>query len=170
MRFVPALLTVTAIGVTTVVVAAPASASDDEWGLNGRYTATSNGEWAKKNDVYRDEAPVRATWTINTVCSYPTECTGNVSSDQGWQAPIYQKGGIWYVKRTLPQWEPCPDGTAADGLQVFRFAPTTPDGSQTDANSTMLVGEDQATGPAGACGISKPLFITIPFKLVKLSD
>jgi hypothetical protein len=146
-----------------------AQASDDEWGLNGTYSATSNGEWAKKNEVFRPEAVVRATWTIETQCSYPTDCTGTVRSDQGWEAPIYQKGGIWYVKHVVPRWEPCPDGTAADGLQVFRFVPTTEDGGQIDTSSTMLVGEDQTTGPSGACGISRPLFITMPFKLVKLS-
>jgi hypothetical protein len=31
----------------------------------------------------------------------------------------------------------------------------------------MLAGEDQTTGQAGACGINKPLFINMPFKLVK---
>jgi hypothetical protein len=31
-----------------------------------------------------------------------------------------------------------------------------------------LVGEDQTTGAGGACGISKPLFINMPFKLVKV--
>lgn len=152
-----------------VVTATPASASED-WGLNGTYSATSNGEWAKKNEVFRDEAVVRATWTVSTQCSYPTECTGTVRSDQGWDAPIYRTGGVWYVKHNVARWEPCPDGTAADGLQVFRFVPTVADGSQTDQSSDMLVGEDQTTGPSGACGISRPLFISMPFKLVKISD
>jgi hypothetical protein len=47
--------------------------------------------------------------------------------------------------------------------------PVTPDGSQTDPTSSTLVGEDQTTGPVGACGISKPLFVNMPFKLVKTS-
>lgn len=163
---------VTTVGALAAVasLAHPATASaDPEWGLNGTYSATSNGEWAKKNEVFRDEATVRAVWTIDTVCSYPTECTGTVRSDQRWEAPIYKKGGIWYVKHTVPRWAPCPDGTAADGLQVFRFVPTVPDGSMTDPASTTLTGEDQTTGPSGACGVSRPLFITMPFKLVKLS-
>ena len=145
----------------------PAHASDGDWGLNGTYVATSNGEWAKTNERFQDEASIRSTWMISTQCSYPTECTGTVSSDFGWTAPIYKTGGVWYVKRTVDNWEPCPDGTAAPGLQVFRFVATTPDGSQTDPTSTMLVGEDQTTGQAGACGINKPLFINMPFKLVK---
>ena len=147
-----------------------AHASDGDWGLNGSYIATSNGEWAKTNERFQDEASIRSTWTITTKCSYPTECTGTVSSDFGWSAPIYQTGGVWYVKRTVDNWEPCPDGTAASGLQVFRFVPTTPDGSQTDPTSTTLVGEDQTTGQGGACGINKPLFINMPFKLVKVGS
>jgi hypothetical protein len=67
----------------------------------------------------------------------------------------------------VENWQPCPDGTAAPGLQIFRFSPATPDGSRTDPTSSTLVGEDQTTGPSGACGISKPLFINMPFKLVK---
>ncbi len=36
----------------TVSVPAAAHASD-EWGLNGTYAATSNGEWARTNEVFR---------------------------------------------------------------------------------------------------------------------
>ena len=64
---------------------------------------------------------MRAIWTVSSQCSYPTECTGTVTSNQGWTAPIYQTGGEWYVKHVVPQWIPCPDGSTADGLQMFRF-------------------------------------------------
>jgi hypothetical protein len=162
-----------AAGLTTVLVtsaialASAAHASDDEWGLNGTYIATSNGEWSKTNEVFRDQASLRSVWTISTQCSYPTECTGTVSSDFGWTAPIYKTGGVWYVKHTVENWVPCPDGTAAPGLQVFRFVPVVEDGSLTDPTSTTLAGEDQTTGPSGACGVSKAVFINMPFKLVK---
>jgi len=143
--------------------------ADDSWGLNGVYTATSNGEWARTNDVFHDEKSVRALWTISTTCSYPTECTGTVISDQGWTAPIYQTGGEWYVKHVVPNWMPCPDGTSPPGFQVFRFKGMNPDGSVQDPRSTTLVGEDSTTGESGACGRSLPLFIAMPFKLVKQS-
>jgi hypothetical protein len=159
----------TAAMIGLVVTAAPAGATGEQWGLNGTYTATSNGEWAKTNERFQDQASVRSTWTITTQCSYPTECTGTVASDFGWDAPIYKTGGVWYVKRTVENWQPCPDGTAYPGLQVFRFAPTTPDGSRVDPTSTMLVGEDQTTGTSGACGVSLPVFINMPFKLIKTS-
>lgn len=167
MRMPGAAASVVAVAVTGIGLASGAQATENEWGLNGRYTATSNGEYAKTNEVFRDEASLRSTWTITTTCSYPTECTGTVVSDFGWTAPIYKTGGVWYVKHTVQDWIPCPDGTAAPGLQVFRFVPVNEDGSMTDPASTTLAGEDQTTGPSGACGVSKPVFITMPFKLVK---
>lgn len=161
------------IGLTTaslaagIAIAAPAAAAD-KWSLNGTFTATSNGEWSRTNDRFRDQHSVRAIWTVESQCSYPTECTGTVSSDQGWTAPIYQTGGEWYVKHIVPRWIPCQDGSTADGLQVFRFKAMTPDGANTDPTSNTLVGEDATTGPAGACGVSMPVFITMPFKLVRI--
>lgn len=149
------------------LTAAPIATAAGNWALNGVYTATSNGEWARTNDVFHDERSVRARWTISSQCSYPTECTGTVRSDQGWTAPIYQTGGEWYVKHVITGWMPCPDGSAADGLQVFRFKAMTPSGEMTDPTSNTLIGEDATTGPGGACGRSLPLFIAMPFKLVK---
>jgi hypothetical protein len=166
-------------GITTAALAAaamiaavslaPQAQASDRGSLNGSFTATSNGEWARTNDVFRNEVSVRALWTISTQCSYPSECTGTVTSDQGWTAPIYQTGGTWYVKHVVPNWIPCPDGTFASGLQVFRFIRATPDGASADPTSNTLVGEDITTGPSGACGRSLPLYITMPFKLIKLS-
>lgn len=167
----PAALTSSAAAVAALAIAgmlapAPASATGS-WGLNGTYIATSNGEWAKSADVFHNERSLRSTWTVSTVCSYPTECTGTVNSDAGWSAPIYQKAGVWYVRHVVPNWEPCPDGTAGDGMQLFRFIAATPDGASADPNSNILVGEDQTTGVPGACGVNPALFITMPFKLVK---
>ncbi|QYL19590.1 hypothetical protein K0O64_14520 [Mycolicibacterium pallens] len=156
-----------AVGVLPCVSVPSSAHAADEWGLNGTFTATSNGEWARTNDVFHDEKSVRSNWAIATQCSYPTECTGTVTSDAGWSAPIYQTGGMWYVKRTVDNWEPCPDGTSADGLQVFWFQPMTPGGDAGDPDSTTLLGEDQTTGPSGACGRSLALFVNMPFKLVK---
>ena len=159
------VLAATVLAATATVPQAHAS---NNWALNGTYTATSNGQWARNNDVFHDERSVRATWTITSQCSYPTECTGTVSSDQGWTAPIYQTSGEWYVKHIVPKWIPCADGSTADGLQVFRFKAMTPDGSTTDPTSNTLVGEDGTRGPSGACGRSLAIFITMPFKLVRI--
>jgi hypothetical protein len=145
----------------------PVAAASPSWGLNGTYTATSNGEWAKTNDIFHDEASIRGTWTISTTCSYPGECTGTVDTDWGWSAPIYQKGGVWYVKKTVDNWQPCGDGTAGPGLQVYRFFTSNKDATANDPASTTLLGEDSTTGVSGSCGTSKVVFITMPFKLVK---
>lgn len=144
-----------------------AEASPSNWGLNGTYIATSNGEWAKSNDIFHDEASIRGTWTISTTCSYPSECTGTVDTDWGWSAPIYKKSGVWYVKRTVDNWQTCGDGTAGPGLQVYRFFPSNESATAVDPASTTLVGEDSTTGVSGSCGTSKVVFITMPFKLVK---
>ena len=157
----------TAALLSGAAAAAPARASA-EWALNGTFTATSNGEWSRSNDIFVDQISVRAIWTVSSQCSYPTECTGTVTSDQGWTAPIYQTSGEWYVKHVVPQWIPCADGSTADGFQVFRFKRMTPGGDYTDPTSNVLVGEDSTTGPSGACGRSLSVFIAMPFKLVKV--
>jgi len=160
---------VSAAALITTVALAPSAGAADRWSLNGTYTATSNGEWARTNDVFRNEVSLRSIWTISSQCSYPGECTGTVNSDLGWTAPIYQTGGTWYVKHVVPNWITCPDGvTTVSGFQVFRFMGTTPDGASADPSSTTLVGEDITTGASGLCGRSPSLYITMPFKLSKL--
>ncbi|OCB59568.1 hypothetical protein A5722_04045 [Mycobacterium vulneris] len=145
----------------------PVAGASPGWGLNGTYVATSNGEWAKTNDIFHDEASIRGTWTISTTCSYPSECTGTVDTDWGWSAPIYKKSGVWYVKKTVENWQPCGDGTAGPGLQVYRFFTSNEGATAVDPASTTLLGEDSTTGVSGSCGSSKVVFITMPFKLVK---
>lgn len=137
--------------------------------INGTYAATSNGEWARTNDSYHDEATVRSTWTITSSCSNPLTCSGTVTSDQGWTADISFLNGSWYVKRDLPNWETCFDGTAATGHQIYRFYPIDPATGNLSAGSPTLAGEDATTGPSGACGRSWLLTIRMPFKLVKMA-
>ncbi len=65
----------TAVAVTVMVaLGTPSSAhaSDDGLALNGIYTATSNGDWAKTDDSYHDEATVTSTWTITSTCTDPS--------------------------------------------------------------------------------------------------
>ena len=136
--------------------------------INGTFAATSNGEWARTNDSFHDEATIRSTWTITSSCSDPLTCSGTVTSDQGWTSALSFIGGTWFVKRDLPGWEQCWAGTAATGHQVYRFYPVDDDG-YVNAGSGTLAGEDATTGPSGACGWNKLLVIRMPFKLVKIA-
>jgi hypothetical protein len=148
---------------------APAHADINHPEINGTFLATSNGEWAKTNDSYHDEDTIRSTWTISTSCANPVACSGTVTSDQGWTAKIVHVPGKWRVIRELPNWETCGDGTAATGRQVYTFYPMGSDpGEPIDFNSTTFAGEDETTGPSGACGQNNLLQITVPFKLVKI--
>jgi len=147
---------------------AAALASEGNWGLNGAYAATSLGDWAKTNERYQDEPIVRSIWTISTTCVSPIQCTGTVTSDLGWSANVYTNTGLWYVKRTVANWEPCRDGTAADAEQMFRFYGVNGDGT-VKLDSTTYAGEDITTGPSGACGRNLSLVIRMPFRLEKLS-
>ena len=157
-----AVIVVAAVGVPT-----QAHASEG-WAINGTYSVTSNGQWAQTNAVYRDEAVVRSTWTITSTCSSLADCSGQVTSDQGWTAPINTKYAEWRVERTIKNWEPCADGTAADGHQLFRFYPVDDDGQVAIHGSTTLGGEDKTVGPTGACGINTPLVISVPLKLTQI--
>ena len=143
------------------------ASGDDEWGINGTYIATSNGQWAQTNDIYRNEASVRSTWTISMTCSTPLECTGRVSSDLGWSADVGIHGSEYVLKRDLPNWEPCPDGTARTGHQIYRFYPVDEKG-WFSLGSTVLAGFDKTVGDSGACGINKALVISMPFRLDKV--
>jgi hypothetical protein len=152
---------------TGIGLPATASAFSADGSINGTYIATSNGDWAQTNDQFRNEQSVRSTWKISTACINPTDCVGTVKSDQGWTAPIYQRSGLWYVKRALPNWQPCPDGTFADGLQMYRFYAGDPNtGQGSPLGSDTYLGEDVTDSPSGSCGINKQLTIRIPFKMV----
>ncbi len=162
-------MTAVASGALALILACglpTAGASGDEWGLNGTYVATSNGQWAQTNDIYRDEASVHSTWTISTTCSTPLECTGRVSSDLGWSADVSIHGSEYVLKRDLPNWEPCPDGAARTGHQIYRFYPVDERG-WVAYGSTVFAGFDKTVGDSGACGINKALVISMPFRLEK---
>lgn len=158
-----------AIGVLAIGAAPAASHASEGWAINGTYVVTSNGQWAKTNDVYRDEAVVRTTWTITSACTTLSDCSGQVTSDQGWTAPVFTKGGEWHIERIVKNWEPCPDGTAADGHQLFRFYPVDDQGQLAIYGSTVLAGEDKTVAPSGACGINMPLVISMPLNLARVA-
>ncbi|PJK19695.1 hypothetical protein [Mycolicibacterium goodii] len=146
---------------------APTAAAGENWGINGTFATSSNGEWAKINERYEKQPSTRGTWTISTQCTSPTDCVGTVSSDQGWSAPIYTTSGLWYVKRVLPQWRYCTDGTPIEGLQVYKIYPVGMY-AHLDVNSDEYTGEEQTLGPSGSCGRNQWPTIRMPFYMKKI--
>lgn len=142
----------------------PARANDGDWAINGTYVATSDGNFATTDYAFHNEATVRSTWTITSQCTTDVQCSGQVSSDQGWLAPLRTEGHNWYVERDVPNWETCPDGTSFGGHQTFMFYPANANG-YTQIGSPYMEGRDKTVGPRYACGRAKVLTIVMPFRL-----
>ncbi len=92
-----ALVAAIVIGVSATPPPAGASA---DISINGRYNATSLGDWAKTTDSNHDEATVRSVWTVSSSCSDAQDCAGTVSSDQGWSAPLIMHDGASVAGQT----------------------------------------------------------------------
>lgn len=163
MRVIDAMASATLVAAATIPglgAAAPAHASSDSIALNGTYRATSDGTWAQTNHAYHDEATVTSTWSITSSCSTAMDCTGRVTSDQGWSENLRLVGGdMWMVNHDVENWEHCEDGSTAVGHQLFKFY---------RVDDTNLKGWDYTRGPSGACGANRWLTVELPFTLVKI--
>jgi hypothetical protein len=173
MRSVKTLTTATLVAATVfggLGTASPAQATTkEEVAINGTFRATSIGDWAQRNDQYFGEPTVYQIWTISSTCVTFQECHGTVTSDQGWSAPLYMlDGAMWKVKREVPNWERCADGSAFSGQQTFFFFPVNDNGGY-QVGSHTLSGKDKTVGPSGACGQNQWLDITMPLRLDQLS-
>jgi hypothetical protein len=155
-----------ALGAVGTAPLAHAAAPD----LNGPYQSISNGQFARSNDVFKDERTVMETWEFATTCKSPIECIGEVKSSGGWTAPVTYDGDVWNIKRAIPNWEPCPDGTFAPGAQQFFFWSYDPvTNERHDTSVSLLVGRNLTQSVSGSCGMNKPLQIELPLRLNKLS-
>lgn len=165
-------------------LATPAHADDYGVALNGAYRMIMNGDWAKTNEVFMNEQTQVQTWTFSSSCESPIRCSGTVTSDQGWTAPITNTGDYWLAVRDVPNWEPCPasysypgaeiftgaGGTTAPATQRFWFWGWDPVNSQRSTQiRDLLAGRTRTQAESGACGINKPLVIEVPIRLEKLS-
>ena len=164
--------------------ATPASASNYGVELNGTYRMIMNGDWAKTNEVFMNEQTQVQTWTFSSSCESPIRCSGTVTSDQGWTAPMTNTGDYWLAVRDVPNWEPCPasysypgaeiftgaGGTTAPAIQRFWFWGWDPIASQRSTKiRDLLAGRTRTQAESGACGINKPLVIEVPIRLEQLS-
>ena len=161
---------VLAVAATGLGSATPASATDGEYAINGTFSVVSNGEWARVNQRYQDEPSVRSTWVVHSTCANPISCSGKVTSSLGWTEDIYATSRMWYVKHYVPDWIPCPDGTVAPGLQIYRFTAANEDGQTVVDGSNLLLGEDETTGESGNCGRNRSLTMRLPLKITKIGD
>ncbi|WAC94197.1 hypothetical protein [Mycobacterium sp. Aquia_213] len=173
MRSVKTLTTATLVAATIFggLAAAPTAraTTKEEVAINGTFRVTSIGDWAQRNDQYFGEPTVYQTWTISSTCTNFQECHGMVTSDQGWSAPAYLlDGAMWKVKREVPNWERCEDGTAFSGQQTYFFFPVNDNGGF-QIGSPTLSGKDKTVGPSGACGQNQWLDIAMPLRLDRLS-
>lgn len=157
-RDVSAMLSLVGIALTGTQPAVAAAQPQDTGELDGLFVAVSNGLWAQTNLRYHDETSTTSTWSFDSTCSGVFDCTGRVTSDIGWTGEANYVSGSWRVRHTVPNWQPCADGTTAPGEQLFVFW-------RDPADPTRWVGWDKTTGPSGACGINKWLSIQMPFTL-----
>ncbi|MBI3228125.1 MAG: hypothetical protein HYZ39_24055 [Mycolicibacterium cosmeticum] len=158
----------TLAGVLSGLTVPPQAQAAMGWELNGPYSVVSNGEWSRTNEVFMDEKMVIATWTFHSNCTDAHTCTGTVTSDQGWSAPLEFRTTRWIVDLYHDNWEPCPDGSFSPGRQRFQFQGTDANGQVDKSNVSTLQGYDRTIGISGACGKNQPLVIQMPLTLHKL--
>lgn len=165
LRFIPPVAAL----VGTFGLAPSAQALTNDYSINGTFNAVSDGEFATTDYAFHDEPTVRSTWSIQSTCTKDFKCSGQVSSDAGWTAPLHSdEGRVWKVDRDVPGWQTCPDSTTSPGHQTITFYPSDANGV-TKIGSPYLEGRDKTTGVSGACGTFKFRTIVMPFRLDKVS-
>jgi hypothetical protein len=78
--------------------------------------------------------------------------------------------GEYIVKRDIPNWEPCADGSGrtATGHQRCRFFPVDETGAILPG-SRIFAGFDKTWGESGGCSLNQKLEIDTPFRLETLA-
>lgn len=157
-RATSAVTVLAAVGTTSIVTASVAQALSCDRPINGTFAATSDGQWAKTREVFRDEATVATMWTVTSTCDDVMHCAGKVVSQQGWNSDLRCQSGQWYTTHRIENWQPCPDGTTTYGDQSFRFWRTA------DEPETFK-GYDRTIGPSGGCGNNLWLTVEMPLTI-----
>lgn len=154
------VLASTLAAVALAAVSAPTAVAEpkESVALNGAFIVKSDGQYAKTNERFHDEATVISTWTFATTCTTFQACSGHMTSDRGWSADVKYIAPLWYVVRTIDNWETCPDGTTAPGTQTFKFYVD-------EYDVPNMKGWDNTLNQSGSCGINKVLNIEMPLTL-----
>lgn len=148
----------------------PAAQADD-WGvdISGTWSVYSDGEWARTNQVLIDERSVLETWTVDTTCVSPIECSGTVTSSLGWTGTA-RLDDFWFVEHDVPNWMPCPNGTFATGHQKFMlWGMDTVNERRVTRDVTTFGGRNITSSLSGACGVNNPKVIELPVRMERLS-
>lgn len=150
-----------------VLAAAPADAAR-EVALNGTYRVFSDGEWARRDDVLFDVPSETQTWTVNTSCVSPIECTGTVTSSLGWTGSA-RLDDFWFIEHDIPKWAPCPDGTFARAHQTFLIFGFDPINEERIVSTEFLQGRNITKAPSGSCGRNANLDFELPVRVERIS-
>jgi len=156
------------VGLVAAAITAPPAQAALGFELNGPYRVVSNGDMAKTNEVFMNERTVVSVWTFSSSCANAHECTGRVSSDEGWSSPLEFRTSRWIVDRFHENWQTCPDGTTSSGQQRYQFQGSDTNGQWDKLNVDRLVGYDRTIGVSGACGRNQPTVILMPLTVQRL--
>ncbi|STZ73397.1 putative secreted protein [Mycolicibacterium fortuitum] len=159
-RAATSLTILTAAPTMSIATATVAQALSCDRPINGTFTATSDGQWAKTREVFHDEATVVTTWTVSSTCDDVMHCAGNIHSQQGWNSDLRCQSGHWYTTHRIQDWQPCPDGSTTPGDQSFRFWRVSDD-------PETFKGYDRTIGPSGGCGVNLWLTVEMPLTITK---
>jgi len=121
--------------------------------LDGTYTATTDNGKRTVNGLTAPTPNGISTWTITSQCTGDT-CTGQVASDQGWNAPAEFAHGRWTVKFDKPDAVKCPSGASVPATVAYSF------------DSRSLTGIITTVNAMGSCGPGQ-IVSQAPWALVK---
>lgn len=165
------VLGATAMSVATLFggLAVVPEAHAKTYGLNGTYRVFSDGEWARRDEVLFDVPSETQTWTVNTTCVSPIECTGTVTSSVGWTGSA-RLDDFWYIEHDIPKWAPCPDGTFARARQTFIIMGWDPVNEERIYSADFLMGRNLTKSPSGSCGRNAVLDFELPVRVERISS
>jgi hypothetical protein len=123
--------------------------------LNGTYTATTDNGKRTVNGLATPTPNDTGTWTITSECTADT-CSGQVTSDQGWNAPAEFAHGRWTVKFDKPDAVKCPSGATVPATVAYSFDSATLSGVTTTVNAVGSCGPGQIVSQAPWSLVKKP--------------
>jgi hypothetical protein len=124
--------------------------------LNGTYTATTDNGKRTVNGLPTPTPNDVSTWTITSECTGADTCSGQVTSDQGWNAPAEFAHGRWTVKFDKADAVQCPNGPSVSATVAYSFDVRTLTGIATTVNAMGSCGPGQIVSQAPWALVKKP--------------